>query len=189
MHTLQTLPSRILRTKKRLSESALNEAVLLTLAVCGILLILTYAARVISLGGTYSLIPFDIPVASVPISDKGLHTFREDPKSVLSPNTLVIGVTARELIFGDMNSFSGQREDIRNKFVVPHIAGSPQTETLLKQVSEWAEDRMRRRSIREDGLVVVIPDPEVPVAVIAGVAENLRSSKKFTHVIVGGALF
>jgi hypothetical protein len=188
MQASQTLPSKILRTKKRLSESALNESTVITLGVCGLLLFLTYATRLISLGGSYGLIPLDIPVAAAPIEDRGLHSFRENPNSTLSANTLVIGITTNELIFGDFAAFTTQREDIRNKFLVPHIAGSPQVESLLKQVFEWSEDRFRKKTLREDGLVIIVPDAAVPIAVVAGVAESLRASKKFSHVVVGGGL-
>lgn len=188
MRTPQTLSSRMLRTKKRLSESALNESALLTLAICGLLLFLTYATRVISLGGSYGLIPLDIPVALAPIEDKGLHNYRESTGNTLGSSTLIVGVTANELIFGDLSAFSTSRDDLRNKFIVPHVAGSPQTEQVLQQAAQWLEDRLRKKSIRDDGLVIIVPDPEVPVAVIAGVAESLKSSKKFSHVIVGGGL-
>ncbi len=188
MQATQTLPSKILRTKKRLSESVLNESALLILAVCGLLLFLTYATRVISIGASYGIIPLDIPLAEAPIEDRGLHSYRERAGSTLSPNTLVIGVTTNELIFGDFAAFTSQREDIRNKFLVPHIAGSPQVEALLRQVSEWSDDRMRKKAIRNDSLVIIVPDPAVPVAVLAGVAESLRASKKFSHVVVGGGI-
>jgi hypothetical protein len=61
-------------------------------------------------------------------------------------------------------------------------------ESLLKQVFEWSEDRFRKKTLREDGLVIIVPDAAVPIAVVAGVAESLRASKKFSHVVVGGGL-
>jgi hypothetical protein len=188
MQTSQTLSSKMSRTKKRLSDSIINESVLLTLAVCGLLLFLSYSIRVISVGGVYGLISLDIPVAQLPIEDKGLHTFRETTANTISPQTLAIGITTSEMIFGDMNSFSNERDDVRNKFIIPHISGSPQTDSLLRQVEQWSDERARKKSIRPDGLVVVVPDPEVPVAVVAGVVESLKQAKKFSHVMIGGGL-
>ena len=106
MQRSQTLSSKMLKTKKRLSESVINEASLLTLAVCGILLFTTYSMRVISMGGVYSLISMDIPVAMIPIEDKGLHSYRESTANALSPHTMTLGITTRELIFGDVGAFS-----------------------------------------------------------------------------------
>lgn len=188
MQVSPMLQSKILKTKKRLSESVLNESVLMALGVCGLLLMLTYASRVVTLGGSWGYIPVDIPVVSKPFADKGTHGFREEPKSTVSPTTLVIALTSAEMIFGELNAFTSQKDDIRNKFLVPHIDGSPQVRTLLNQVEEWSQDRLRRKAIRTDGLVVLVPDTTVPVAVIAGVTESLRASNKFTHVILGGGV-
>jgi hypothetical protein len=55
-------------------------------------------------------------------------------------------------------------------------------------VEQWSDERARKKSIRPDGLVVVVPDPEVPVAVVAGVVESLKQAKKFSHVMIGGGL-
>jgi hypothetical protein len=183
-----TLNFKILKTKKRLSDPVLNESALLTLVICCLSVFIMYATRVIAIGGSYGLIPIDIPAALVHLEDKGLHSFRESTSNVISPNTLVIGVSVKDMVFGDLAAFTTQRDDIRNKFVVPHIGGSPQVDTLLKQFAEWSDDRLRRRNVRHDKLVIVIPDPEVPVAVFAGVTEILRSSKKFSHVMVAGGL-
>jgi hypothetical protein len=71
---------------------------------------------------------------------------------------------------------------------VAHKEGSPQVTDLLKQSDEWENDRKRRLGIRSDGLLIILPDPVVPVAIVSIVAEALRKSGKFTHVILGGGL-
>jgi hypothetical protein len=188
MQISQMLQSKISGTKKRLSETVLNESVLSSIAICGLLLILTYASRVVTLGGSWGFIPLDIPVVSVPIPDNGTHTYTAHPKNVIGQSTLVVALTAREIIFGDLAAFTTQKDDVRNKFLVPHIDGSPQVKTLLQQIDEWSEDRARRLGIRSDGLVILVPDTSIPVAIIAGVSESLRASNKFTHVMLGGGL-
>lgn len=188
MRNLKMLPSKISATKKRLSNSILNDFSLFSLAICGLLLVLMYASRTITMGGEWGIVPLDLPVASLPIRDKGLHSFTDHTKSVIGHETLVVALTTKELIFGDLGAFTVQKDDVRNKFIVPHADGSPQVSLLLTQFEVWSNDRARRKGIRSDGLVIVVPDAQVPIAVIAGVAERLRRSQKFSHVILGGGV-
>ena len=188
MQTSPMLLSKISGTKKRLSESALADSALSSLALCGLLMILTYTSRVMTLGGSWGLIPVDIPVVSQPFADGGAHNYQESPASTVSASTMVIAMTPNELIFGDLNAFTTQKSDVRNKFMIPHKEGSPQIKGLLKQAEEWSLDRKNRLGIRTDRLVVVVPDPAVPVAVVSGVIERLRESGKFSHVVLGGGL-
>ena len=188
MQTSPILQLKISETKKRLSESVIPDSSLSWLALCALLLIMTYASRAISLGGNFSLIPLDIPVVSEPFADKGAHQFTEKTSKTIGAATLIVAVTPGELLFGDLAAFTTHKNDVRNKFIVPHKEGSPQVAHLLGLTDEWMLDRKRRLSIRDDGLVLVLPDPAVPVAVISGIVERLNDSRKFSHVILAGGL-
>ncbi len=188
MQTSPILLSKISGTKKRLSESVISDSALSWLSLCSLLVILAYASRAITLGGSFGLITLDIPLVSLPFTDRGAHHFAEKTVASISSSTLIIAVTPGEMIFGDLVAFTAHRDDVRNKFIVPHREGSPQVASLLVQADEWMLDRKNRLSIRADGLVVVLPDPGVPVAVISGIVERLKSSQKFTHVMLAGGV-
>lgn len=188
MHTSPILQSKISGMKKRLSESVISDAVLSSIALCALLAIVMYASRAVSIGGTWGFIDVDLPVVSQPFLDNSIHTFKENADVSIGNATLVVAVTPTEMIFGDLPAFTRHRNDVRNKFIVPHADGSPQVATLLQQSSEWSLDRKNRLGIRSDGLVIVLPDPRVPIAVISGVIANLRASKTFSHVVLAGGV-
>jgi hypothetical protein len=188
MQTSPILQSKISGMKKRLSEPVISDSLLSSLALCALLSILTYTSRAVTIGGTWSFIDVDLPVVSLPFSDTGIHKFKEQPAVSLGTSTMVIAVTPSEMIFGDLTAFTRHRADVRDKFVVAHEDGSPQVTTLLAQAGEWSLDRKNRLGIRSDGLVIVLPDPAVPIAVVSGIVDTLRGSKVFTHVILGGGV-
>ena len=188
MHTSQVLQSKISGMKKRLSDSVISDLVLSSLAICSLLSIITYASRAVTIGGTWSFIDVDLPVASASFQDTSIHNFKEKPTVNLGLSTMVVAVTPTELIFGDLPAFTRHRDDVRNKFIVPHADGSPQVSTLLMQAGEWSLDRKNRLGIRSDGLVIVLPDPSVPIAVVSGVIATLRASKTFSHVVLAGGV-
>ncbi len=189
MQTSPILLSKISETKKRLSESVISDSALSWLSLCALMLIMTYASRAITLGGNFGLTTLDIPVVSQPFADSGSHHFTEKPGVNVSAATMVIAVTPGEMMFGDLMAFTTRKNDVRSKFIVPHKEGSPQVANLLRQADEWMIDRRNRLSIRADGLVLVLPDPAVPIAVISGIVERLNDSHKFSHVILAGGVF
>jgi hypothetical protein len=141
-----------------------------------------------TIGANWGLIEVDIPVVSVPFDDPTQHNFRERPSASVGSQTLIIALTPTELIFGDLAAFSAQRSDVRNKFLVPHRDGSPQIATLLTQYQSWEADRKNRLGIRSDGIAILLPDPAIPMPIIAATVDMIKSSGKFEHVAIGGGL-
>jgi hypothetical protein len=188
MSTSPILQSKISGMKKRLSESVISESVLSSLALCALLTIVAYASRAVTIGGSWGFVDVDLPIASQPFVDPSIHKFKEAPSVSLGNSTMVIALTPTEMIFGDLPAFTRHRDDVRNKFIVPHADGSPQVATLLAQVAEWSLDRKNRLGLRGDGLVIVLPDPRVPIAVISGVIASLRASKTYSHVVLAGGV-
>ena len=188
MQTLPMLQWKISETKKRLSDSVMTDATLWCLALSALLVITAYASRAITLGGSFGMVTLDIPIVSQPFPDKGSHNFAEQTAASIGSATMIIAVTPGEMIFGDLSAFTTTRDDVRNKFIVPHKEGSPQVTILLKQAEEWKVDRRQRLGLRSDGLVVVLPDTGVPVAVIGGIVEKLKDSRLFSHVMLAGGV-
>lgn len=188
MPTSPILQLKISETKKRLSKPIFNEQILWCLGLSIIICTLTHAGRVVTMGSSWGMITLDIPVAVQPFVDTTLHNYEETAQASIGSNTMVVALTPSELIFGDLAAFTTRRDDVRNKFLVSHKEGSPQVTDLLKQSDEWENDRKKRLGIRSDGLLIILPDPAVPIAIVSIVAETLRKSGKFTHVILGGGL-
>jgi hypothetical protein len=101
---------------------------------------------------------------------------------------MVIALTPSELIYGDVAAFTSQRNTVRNKFIVPHADGSPQVSRMLDESQLWSKDRKSRLGIRSDGIAIVVPDPRVPIAIVAGTIEKIRASGQFSFVTLSGGL-
>ncbi|MCX6119377.1 MAG: hypothetical protein NT027_17700 [Proteobacteria bacterium] len=188
MPTSTMLQLKISATKKRLFEGFLPPQVLSVVALSGLACVVASMIRVISAGGSFTVVPLDIPIVSAPVSDRSVHGFREKVDKTLMKSTLAVTLTPREFIYGDISAFTSNVADMQNKFVVLHEEGSPQVTKLLEQVNLWQDDRARRLSIRPDGVLVLIPDSRVPLNIIIRVSKLLRESKKFDSVILAGGM-
>jgi hypothetical protein len=184
----QTLQLKILETKKRLFKTPLNESALLSLSLCLVLGIITYSSRLITIGGRWGLTLIEIPVVSAPFKDLQRHNFTESASSTLGQSSLVVTLTPTEFIFGDVNSFTTQLEDIRNKFIVSHINGSPQISRLVSQIDEWKDDRLKRLGIKSDGIVIFIPDAKIPIPIITAVIAKMKTHESLGRIVLGGDL-
>lgn len=188
MATSTMLQLKISETKKRLSDGFIPPQCIYIFGLLAALCPLVFLARVMALGGSYTSVPFEIPVLSVPVEDSSYSGFRESPTSVVDNSTLTLALTPTEFIFGDLSAFTSQSNDIRNKFIVPHKDGSPQVEEFLSQYGAWQEDRVRRLGLRSNGLLVLVPDSRVPINIIIQVTQLLKATKKFQQVILAGGL-
>lgn len=182
------IQQKIYATKKRLSEPKFSDQMLWYLGLCCLLAIITFSGQLLTRSGEWGLITLDLPVASEPFDDEMLNGFKESPATAISPHTIVLAVTPSELIFGDVLSFTSQKNDVRNKYALAHSDGSPQVNDAIKQIALWQDDRRRRQSIRPDGILVVLPDPGVPIAVVAVVVDKIKKTGSFNHVVLGGGI-
>lgn len=188
MPVQQVLQQKLFATKKRLSEPLISEQTLWCLGFVAILSVMLIASHLITHGGNWGLISFDIPVASQPPADAMLNNFKESPTSTINKHTTVLAITSTRLVFGDVFAFSSPGHDVRNKFSVDHELGSPQVTKALEQMSTWRDDRKRRLGIRPDGILIIMPDPIVPIALVSVVADSIRKTGTFSHIVVGGGL-
>jgi hypothetical protein len=153
--------------------------------------IAVFIALPLSQMSSYGVIEFKIPVAGKQplLPNTGLQRVSERHEASLSRFTNVIFISPTEMIFGNLESFTSGFDDVRNKFSVPHIDGSPQVDVLLTQMEAWRDDQRRRYSATVDGIVVLLPAFEVPTAILMHVTKLLKESKQYDDVILaGGAL-
>lgn len=188
MPVQQTLRRKIFETKKRLSKPPISDQNLWLMGVACLLVFFTISGILLSRSNRWGIITLDIPVASQPFADEMLNHFREDPSTSIGANTSVLALTPKELIFGDVSSFTSQKTDPRNKFVISHADGSPQVTDALDQMQKWRDDRKRRLGIRPDNILILLPDANVPVAIVSVVADKIRKSQAFSHIVMGGGL-
>lgn len=188
MQTSTTLQLKISATKKRLFEGFIPVHTLSVIGLSGLIAVTAVLIRLISAGGSYAVVPLEIPVLSSPINDRTAAGFKEEASRAVDRNTVAVALTPREFIFGDLAAFTTAKDDIRGKFIVPHAEGSPQVETLVQQIKLWQEDRTKRLSIRPDQLLVLIPDSRVPMNIVIQVTDLLRQTHLFQSVMLAGGL-
>ncbi len=188
MPVQQTLRQKIFETKKRLSKPSISDQNLWCMGVACLLVFLTIGGILLTRTSRWGIVMLDIPVASQPPADEMLNHFREDPETSLNATTSVLALTPKELIIGDIASFTSQKSDPRNKFVINHLDGSPQVSVALDQMEKWRDDRKRRLGIRHDNILILLPDAAVPIAIVSAVADKVRKTKDFSHIIMGGGL-
>lgn len=178
------LQSKISRMKKRLSEDKWSvRVVCLNLFV--LFAISGFAMRAATMGSRYGQISMDIPVADAAVEDPRYAEDAGPPKQVLDGKTSVVVLTTAAYYFGELDAFSSGFSDVRNKFVVPHIDGAPNTPRLLEVMGRWQVDK---KMVTPDGPkrpVILIPEAEVPASIVIQVAQQLKSSLTFDRVILG----
>lgn|GEM_PF-935698 len=181
------LLSKISKTKKRLSEERWHAGCGI-LAISGILIIVLAGLRAVTMTGTYSSVHGELPVLSVPPRDLAWHRFQESPSTSLRRSTPAVVLTADAFYFGDMKSFSEDLHDIRSKFVIRHIDGEPQLQTLLRQMDRWLGDRRAKDTATDSGVVVLVPSGEIPTPIVIQVMAGLQQSANFSRVVLGAGL-
>src|SRR5207237_1008983 len=130
--------SRISRTKRRLSEDRWC-IIAITFSLLGLIAILTFGLRAVTLSGVYGVVPLEIPVVSATIKDPGHYGFREEPRDNLGQNTPAVVLTPEAFYFGDLASFTTNFTDMRDKFMIRHVDGVPQLQTLVATMARWVE--------------------------------------------------
>jgi hypothetical protein len=137
---------------------------------------------------SFAVVPLEMPVLSAPIHDNSVAGFKEAPNKSLEKATLTVALTPTEFIFGDITAFTSAKDDIRARYLVPHLDGSPQVDTLLSQIASWQEFRERKYGVRGDRLFVLIPDSRLPMTIVIKVIDLVRMSGKFDRVLLAGGI-
>jgi hypothetical protein len=182
------LPLKISRTKKRLSNERWYLSVIV-LALIGLILILNFGMQLVSLSPKYGVIPLELPVMASAPDDPSAHKYKEAPRASLAPTTAAIILRANgDFFVGDLQAFTSQLNEVRNKFLVPQVNGEPQITALLDTVRQWQFHRKETRAIKNDNIVVFVPASTVPVTVVMQVVSDLKNSPYFKDVILANGL-
>ena len=72
----------------------------------GLLAILTFGLRAVTLAAAYGVVPLEIPVVQAAINDPGLHEYREESRISLTQSTPAVVLTADAFYFGDLTAFT-----------------------------------------------------------------------------------
>ena len=182
-----TLLSKISKTKKRLSEEQWH-------AGCGvfaisILLVIVMAGfRAVSMTGSFSSVHGELPVLSVPPRDLAWHRYEESPSTSLRRSTPAVVLTTDAFYFGDMKTFSEDFHDNKSKYIIRHIDGEPQLQTLIRLMDKWIADRRTKDSVPDSGVIVLVPSGEIPTPIVIQVMAGLQKSENFKRVVLGAGI-
>ncbi len=181
------LLSKISRTKKRLSDDPWQMRFLVVL-VLGLFIILSFALRSTWIAGSYGIVEAEIPAVSVQVEDPSESTYRESPRAAITKTTPIVILTDQEFYFGDLEAFGGKFSDVRNKFFVKHAkGGAPNVVLLNEMMAKWLYQRSQE-SIGNDGIVVLLPDRNVPAPIVIQTIAGLKDSPYFNQVVLASGI-
>jgi hypothetical protein len=182
-----TYPSRISKTKRRLSDDRWAVTTV-ACALLGLFAILTFGLRAVTLSGVYGVVPLEMPVVPATIKDPGHYGFREEPRETLTHNTPAVVLTTDAFYFGDLASFTTNFADVRDKYVIRHVDGEPQLAALVDALGHWATDRSKHQNIPLNKILVLVPAGDIPMPIVIQVVAGLRKSPLFERVVLGSGL-
>ncbi len=182
-----TFQSKILKTKKRLSKDnwSVTPAIF---ALLGLLMVMTFCLRSISVSNVYGVTNAEFPVLSAAPGDPAFHNYQETPGRQLRKFTPVVILTNEAFYFGDMAAFSSQFTNIRNKHLIKHVDGEPQLLALLQSLNKWGKSRQHQFGIKMDDVAVFIPSGDIPMPIVIQVLSSISNADMFAKVILGGGL-
>lgn len=160
----------------------------LLVALFSLFIILAFGFRVVTVEATYGVIPAEIPVVSAGVEDPAYHTFEEAPLAMLSRHTPAVVLTPEAFYFGDLESFTANFADTRDKYIVSHVDGEPQLYSLLETMQKWIEHRAKNDNVPKQRAMVLVPSGDIPVPIVVQVIAGLRKSPYFERVVLGTGL-
>lgn len=182
-----TYRSKISKTKKRLSDDRWA-VIALTLATMGLLTILTFGLRAVSLASVYGSVPAELPVVPLSVDDPAYHGYKEQPRDELGRFTPAVVLTTEAFYFGELSSFSTTFGASNDKYALPHVDGEPQLATLVDTMDRWVQERVKGQNVPVNSELVLIPSGDIPMPIVIQVIAGLRRSPHFSRVILGGGI-
>lgn len=187
MKTSMTLPLKISRTKKRLSESNWYLPAALTGAL-GMLGAMIFALRATYISANYGIVPLEIPVISMPPNDNGLHEFKETPSQVVSDRTLTVILTSSAFYFGKVSAFTKDFPSAADKYVINHVGGAPDINNLVSLVHSQQRQIIKEHSTYDLKTIFFIPSQEIPMPIVIQTAAGLRKGFRESRLVMGGGI-
>jgi hypothetical protein len=162
--------------------------VAICLSFMGLFVVMTFSLRAVTLPGAYGSIAAEIPVMPASIKDQAFHTYREEPRRELHRSTPAVLLTTEAFYFGDLEAFTSNFSDVRNKFILRHIDGEPQLLTLIETMDKWAATVATGKNQALEDVLVFVPSGDIPMPIVIQVLAGLQQSPRFKRVILGGGL-
>ena len=154
----------------------------------GLVVILSFMLKVISISEKYGVVDVEIPVLSNPIEDPSSKTFKEHPNAYLEKTTPMLLLTDTAFIFGDVESFSSKYLNVRNKFSIPHLAGAPNLDGLTLNLKKWIFTRMSEDNINHHGILVLAPAENIPMPIVIHTIATIKKLKMFNRVVLASGV-
>ncbi len=170
------LQLKILKTKKRLFKD--NSLAQITIIVAGLLLILSFMLRAVSLSNKFGSIELVIPqvaASSEPV---------KETDKVLTKDSIVVFLSQENLYFGSVEAFGSKFNSVRNKFLVPHVNGKPNINRLIADIDKWRETN--KKASRD--VLVFSSANDIPARIAIMTIAELKKSDAFDQIIIGGGL-
>lgn len=182
-----TFQSKISRTKKRLSDDRWA-VIAVVVSFLGLFAILTFALRATLMPGVYGVIPVEMPVVSTVVDDPAFHRYKETPRDEVRRTTPAVVLTTDAFYFGDLQAFTTNFTDARDKYIIRHVDGEPQLQGLIETMNGWVTDRAKGENVPIDKVLVFIPAGDIPMPIVIQVIAGLKKSPNFERVVIGSGL-
>ena len=184
---LMTQQSTILKTKKKLSEPSLFGGSY-WLPVITVLFLITALGKFIAYNGGVGLVKSSFPVFHLGFEDNSESTTKQTYSAEINNHTVAVVVTTKAIFFGGVNAFTSEIANIRNKFAVPHVDGSPQLSTTLKKMEQWITDRKLQRRPIDTDVALLVPHGEVPMPIVIQLLDGINQSRLFGNTVISTGL-
>ncbi len=185
-----TLQLTISKTRKRLFRDDWSMPTIFL----GLIILFTisiFALRAASLGWNFGLVSAKIPQlvsedryeepASLQVA---AHALAQKSENVLGDGTITVVLGNDALFFGPIEAFSTKLGNVRNKFKVPHVNGSPQVGQMLSDLKKWS--LLNRENLPK--VAILVPFPGAPMPIVIEVIDRLKSAGGFSDVVLGSGL-
>ncbi len=173
--------SKILRMKKRLSNSSWY-SYLIYITLLGILTICIFLMRTVLMTQDYHIVQTELPVVFKPLEKHSLEENYLAKYEKITPKTPVVVLTTEAFFFGDLQSFSSDFTEVRDKFYVPHQNQQPDLDTLISQMEEWLSSDSK---ISRPEIAILVPTGEIPLPIVIQSLAYLKKSSHLKRVILG----
>lgn len=182
-----TLQSKILRTRKRLSENIWLPKIS-AIALISLLVLLSLVIRATYISSRYGVVETEIPALRIGIADPDNTAYKEEPRTTISEQTPTIILTTDRFYFGDLESFTTGLANVRNKFFVPHELGAPNLQSLSTNLTKWLQHRESQGVHLQNGILILLPDKNIPMPIVIQTMKYLESLSQFSKVILASGL-
>lgn len=153
-------------------------------ALLGIFALFSFCIRATFMSSAYGIIESELPVMSVPFADPDHTAYQEAPRGFLAETTPVVILTENEFYFGNLDAFTEDFTNVRNKFIVSHEEGAPNLHKLVETMAKWQGSLIKNDLELPREALIFLPMQNVPMAIVLQVMAELKKTSLFNQVIL-----